>query len=405
MSKGRSFAWIAWMVVSLFYAYQYVLRVIPNILLEDLIGQFHVSASAFGQFSGVYYLGYSLMHLPVGLMLDRYGPRKVMTVCILLSSVGLLPLILAKSWIYPVLGRLLVGMGSSAAILGVFKMVRMAFHEKKFSRMLSFSVMIGLLGAIYGGGPVNYLKEAVGYHAVIKMLAGLGAILAFVTYWLVPSMKQPHQGTVLSDIKEVFGNRKVLSCCLFAGLMVGPMEGFADVWGAAFLKKVYGMDGSIAASLPSLIFIGMCFGSPLLSLIAEKRNNYLATITGAGLLMAVSFFALLLFPFQAEVLSAAFLWIGVCCAYQILAIYLVSTYVREEVAGLTTAIANMIIMIFGYVFHATIGGIVNALGGVNAPQALSKGVLVIPVALCLGTAGFFLLSQKKKKRAKVPRDA
>ena len=62
--------------------------------------------------------------------------------------------------------------------------------------------------------------------------------------------------------------------------------------------------------------------------------------------------------------------VGICCAYQILAIYKASTYVREEVAGLTTAVANMIIMIFGYAFHATIGAVVNAMGGPNNSKAL-----------------------------------
>ena len=56
------------------------------------------------------------MHLPIGIMLDRYGPRKVMTGCILLTIIGLLPLIFADHWIYPIIGRVLIGMGSSAAI-------------------------------------------------------------------------------------------------------------------------------------------------------------------------------------------------------------------------------------------------------------------------------------------------
>ena len=72
-------AWFVWMIASLFYAYQYVLRVMPSIMLEDITRQFHIDAAVFGQFSGVYYIGYSLVHLPIGIMLDRFGPRKVMS--------------------------------------------------------------------------------------------------------------------------------------------------------------------------------------------------------------------------------------------------------------------------------------------------------------------------------------
>src|SRR5205085_4252833 len=113
MSSSRMVAWTIWIIASIFYAYQYILRVMPNIMLDDIMQQFHIDAATFGQFSGIYYIGYSLMHLPIGIMLDRFGPRKVMTGCILLAVAGLLPLIFADHWLFPIAGRLLIGMGSS----------------------------------------------------------------------------------------------------------------------------------------------------------------------------------------------------------------------------------------------------------------------------------------------------
>ncbi len=397
LSNSRAAAWTIWMIASIFYAYQYILRVMPSIMLNDILQQFDLDAAVFGQFSGVYYIGYSLVHLPIGILLDRYGPRKVMTACILLSVAGLLPLLFADYWVYPIIGRLLVGVGSSAAILGVFKIVRMAFNEARFSRMLSLSVTVGLVGAIYGGGPVGYMREIFGYQAVIQVFALVGVALAFATYWIVPEMKEDPAGSVISNIRLVLNNKRVIGSCLCAGLMVGPLEGFADVWGTAFLKQAYGFQGTLAASLPSMIFIGMCFGAPVLSLVAEKINNYLATIVGAGALMAISFFCILTWQLPPTVLSALFVLIGICCAYQILAIYKASTYVNEHVAGLATAVANMIIMIFGYAFHTTMGNVVNALGGPTNAEALAYGVAVIPVALCMGTSGFILLLVKERR--------
>lgn len=321
-----------------------------------------------------------------------------MTVCILLTVIGLMPLIFAEHWAYPIAGRALIGMGSSAAILGVFKIIRMSFNKEKFPRMLSFSVMIGLLGAIYGGGPVSYMRETWGYLGVIKMFAVSGLGLALLTYWIVPDIKEPPKSTILSDIKKVIGNSRVIWTCVFAGLMVGPMEGFADVWGTVFLKQVYGFEGTAAASLTSMIFIGMCFGAPLLSFIAEKIDNYLITVVAAGIVMVGIFAYMLVWQQTPITISLCFVIIGICCAYQILAIYKASTYVNENVAGLTTAIANMIIMIFGYTFHTAIGGIINTLGGPNSSVALIYGVGVIPMALCIGIAGFLLLIKKEKSK-------
>jgi MFS family permease len=348
-------------------------------------------------FSGVYYIGYSLMHLPIGIMLDRFGPRKVMSSCILLTVIGLLPLILADHWIFPIMGRVLMGIGSSAAILGLFKIIRMAFTEERFPRMLSISVMIGLIGAIYGGGPVSYMRDVLGYQMVIQILAGAGIVLAGFTYWMIPEVKDSSEGTVSGNIKEVLSNKRVIWSCLCAGLMVGPLEGFADVWGSAFLKQVYNFD-----SLPSMIFIGMCFGAPLLSFIADKIENYLATIIGAGIIMAACFFGLFVGYSQSGAFSLTiiFILIGICCGYQILAIYKASTYVREQVAGLTTAVANMIIMIFGYAFHTVMGSVINAMGGPHNSKALIYGVAVIPIALIMGTVGFIFLSIQERKAQK-----
>jgi len=115
--------------------------------------------------------------------------------------------------------------------------------------------------------------------------------------------------------------------------------------------------------------------------------------------MAAGFFALLLLPLTSSALSVSFIVVGICCAYQILAIYKASTYVPQQIAGLTTAVANMIIMTFGYAFHSVIGSIVNLFGGAGNSEALVYGVTVVPIALCLGVAGFILMLVREKKAA------
>ena len=398
MSNSRFIAWAIWIIASIFYAYQYILRVLPNILMDDIMQQFDIDAAVFGQFSGVYYLGYSLLHLPIGMMLDHYGPRKIMTGCILLTVIGLLPMIFSDYWIHPIIGRILIGIGSSAAILGAFKIIRITFSEAHFSRMLSFTVTIGLLGAIYGGAPVAYMNETLGYKAVIETFAMLGVALAIVTYYIVPNMEKVNNATILSEIKEVLTNKNVLMTCISAGLMVGPIEGFSDVWGTSFFKQVYGFNNDISAKLPSMMFIGMCFGAPILSFIAEKTDRYLATIISAGLIMALAFISLLVTKLNVNVISISLIIVGVCSAFQILAIYKASTYVEDHVVGLTTAVANMIIMIFGYFFHSIIGFVIKSNSTNDVSEAFTYGISIIPIALIIGAIGFMLLPPRKNKK-------
>ena len=399
MSRSQTITWMVWIIGSIFYAYQYILRVMPSIMMNDILTQFDINAATYGQFSGVYYIGYALMHLPLGILLHRYGPKKVMPVCILITVLGLTPIIFASYWVYPIIGRALIGIGSSAAILGLFHIIRFSFAEDKFTKMLSYSVIIGLIGAIYGGAPINYMCNEIGYKNVVVSFAVIGIILSIVTYILVPNVTETTKGsTVTGDIFEVLGNCKVMAVCLFAGLMVGPLEGFADVWGTIYLKNVYGLDQTLAASLPSLMYIGMGVGAPVLSMITEKTKCHIEVIIISAIIMMISFVWLLVYNIPTSILSAVFFVMGVCSAYQIIAIYKSSTYVKDHVVGLTTSFANMIIMVFGYFFHSIIGYVINYMGGGDNIDALRYGMIIIPASLCVASIGFILISRRDKKK-------
>jgi predicted MFS family arabinose efflux permease len=401
MSKSRTIAWAMWTIASTFYAYQFIIRVMPNIMLENIMQRFDMDAALFGQFAGVYYIGYCAMHLPIGIMLDRYGPRKVMSICILLTVIGLLPIVFTDYWVYPIIGRALIGMGSSAAILGTFKIIRMTFSEKHFARMLSFSVTIGLIGAIFGGEPVSYMLATLGDKAVVEIFAALGIFLAIVTYFIMPDIEHTPQGSVFSHVKEVLTNKRVIWICLSAGLMVGPFEGFADVWGSEFFKQVYHFDHKVASTLPSMIYMGMCLGAPVLTFIGDKTKDYLGTIIGAGIVMAIGFIALLSADLTPNVITVSFIIVGVSCAYQILAIYKASTYVPDHVVGLTTAVANMIIMSFGYAVHTIIGMVIDWSGGTGVAKAFIYGISIIPVMIAIGVIGFSVLFVQERSKVKV----
>ncbi len=408
MTLYRFSQWLTWFLVSFFYAYQYILRVLPRVLMPDIMQKFQIDAAIFGQFSGFYYLGYVAMHIPLGILLDRVGPKIILPLCIGLTTLGLLPLIYMDLWIYPSVGRILIGMGSSGAILGVFKVIRMNFKEDHFTRMLGISVPIGLLGAIYGGWPIYKLREYLGWEQVLLLLIGIGGVLALLFFILIPSLKSDEKGaerTLFSDIKTVFSNKKLLLVCLLGGLMVGPLEGFADVWGSAFLRTYYGLAQEAATALPDCIFFGMLIGSPLLSYAADKTKAYYALIILCAFGMFFDFIFLLMGAGSIFTLSLVFWSIGVLCSYQILVIYKATTYVKSNLVGLSTSIANMIIMAFGYVFHTAIGEAMNFFGkgstlgdiGGYGKEAFSAAISLIPLGLGLGGFGFILLVLSEKK--------
>lgn len=172
--------------------------------------------------------------------------------------------------------------------------------------------------------------------------------------------------------------------------MVSPMEGFADTWRSGLLKQVYGFDPKTANYLTSMIYIGMCF-APLLSRIAEKTGSYIQTIAGPGAVMLTVFTMLVTGILDFKSITVGFFILGICCAYQILAIYKASTYLSENVTGLTTAVANMIIMSFGYVFYSIIGIMIKSYNAAGEVSAFSYRITIIPITSFIGTIGFFNL--------------
>lgn len=408
LSLGRWNAFAIWSLASIFFAYQYVIRVLPNLIMPDVMDKFHMDASVFGQFSGIFYIAYAVAHIPVGILLDRIGPRLVLPVLILLTASGTLPLIYSDVWIYPIVGRILIGIGATGAILGVFKIVRMVYSEERFTLISGISINIGFIGAFFGGQPVNYSMTLFGWENVILALFVVGVILASLTYLAMPKQKlEPmNMQSIWDDVWTVISNPMVLSLCLLGGLMVGPLEGFAGVWATEYLKTVYDYSDNWGSTLPSFIFFGVGFGAPLLAYVASKTHSYYGMTILCGWGMALGFTLLLMGALDRTTMMFVFSIVGVLSAFQLLVIYLATTYVHEKVLGLTTACANMILMAFGYLFHSSIGELLtlfwsgsSTVNGVAIydPYAYTMALSIIPVGCVLGTLGVSWLALRRKK--------
>lgn len=393
------------MLASLFYAYQYVLRVIPNIIAPELMTKFNVNVMDIGQFSGIYYLGYTLAHIPVGLLLDRSGPKLTLPICTVLTFVGALPLVCFDEWYPSILGRIIVGVGSSASAIAIFKIASMHFPQGKSEKMTSLSIIIGLLGAIYGGLPLDFLLNKFGWDSVIYTFSAFGCLLALLLFFAIPSdnAQKDVNGNILQDLKAVLCNKHIVLISFFGSLMISPLEGFADGWVRPFLCEVYQFTGDLASSLSSFIFIGFGAGAFFLAFLLEKYpSRHYEVIIACSIAMILSF--LLLFTQSGGlyiVLPTLFI-VGFASGYQVVTVYKAISYVSTNLVGLATAVSNMIIMIFGYFSHVGIAKIINFYwdgtmihgNPVYSPELLIKAMSIIPVCLLFAIFGFMWLRKQ-----------
>ena len=386
--------WSAWTILVLFYAYQYILRVIPNILLPYMQEKFGVDGLVFGQFSGVYYTGYALAHIPFGILVGRYGLKKILPWAFILSASGLWPIIYSESWAYPLIGRALTGIGSSCSIIAVFHFLAITFPAEKFSKLLSIMVSIGLIAAIYGSAPLAYLVEKFGCQTIMNALMFSGVMLSILSH-LIFYKEDEEKSVNISEAWRILSNKRVVLIALASGLMVGALEGFPDAWGAAFLSMKYNLTTAQAAQVTSYIFLGMLVGCPFCSWWAGYKKRYFQVIMTLGAVMATGFFITLTIPdLPYIVLSSIFVLIGICCSYQVPAIYMGSSFVPQKFASLTATLINMIIMTFGHIMHTMIGGAVETFGGLKSLPALEKSLLIIPFVCSLGVFLLFIIWRK-----------
>ena len=399
MPLSRARIWSAWTVLVLFYAYQYILRVIPNILLPYMQQKFGVDGVIFGQFSGVYYTGYAFAHIPFGILIAKYGLKKIIPWAIILAAAGVWPIIYSDYWGYPLIGRALTGIGSSCSIIAVFHFLTITFPRERFTKLLSIVVSLGLVAAIYAGAPTAYLVQYFGYQPVVNALILVGVILSIFAY-IIFREETEECSIGLKKLWTILTNPKIVMTALASGLMVGALEGFPDAWGASFLSMKYHLSTPKAAQLTSYIFFGMLVGCPLCSWLASYKQRYFQTLIALGCIMAGGFALLLLSSIHMSYifLSVLFFLIGICCSYQVPAIYVGSSFFDTNLASLVSTTINMIVMVFGHIIHTFIGGAINAFGGLGSLLALKKALLVIPTTCVIGVMILTFLWKKVAKK-------
>lgn len=408
--NSKFIAFLVWAFVTLFYCYQYVLRPLPNIVMPEIMSKYGIGSKEFGSYAGIYYIGYIIAHIPLGLLLTRFGAKLVLPICIALTAVGIAPLIYFDSWEAVFIGRVLTGVGASASAIAALQLFRILFPAH-FSMMVGLMVSFGLLTVVYAGAPISGIIKSVGMDLTINTLMACGLILALITYLVLPkSAEEVSHSDVWTDIKAVLLNPKLLVTGILAGFMVGPLEGFADAWGSAYLITVYGLSKATADAITLSIFGGMCIGCLVLPYIADKTRMYFGVTIFSGIAMILCFTYILGGQASETALYYACIVTGIFCAYQVVIIPKMATFVSEERSGMAAAIANMLVMAFGWVFHNYIGMSLDkswdggeAINGVKvySAEAFNNSISIIPAAMGVAIVGLTVIAMANVVHARI----
>lgn len=276
--KSLWLPWLMWGLGTCFYCYEFFLQVSPSVMVEDLMRDFRVTAAAFGNLSAFYLYAYAIMQIPVGMLIDRFGARRLLTIACLFCAAGALIFGTAHQFTIAAMGRTLIGIGSAFAAVSCMHIAASWLPLNRFALTTGLLLTIGMLGAAFGQGPLSVVIPLLGWRKTLIIFGLLGILLSIVFYIFVRDRDVNENAKLapmlppkfFSGLAHVTKNKALWAISIYGGLMFSTVPGFAGLWGVPFLTRFYGLNNTKAAFICSMVFIGFAVGAPLFGWFSDR---------------------------------------------------------------------------------------------------------------------------------------
>ncbi|MCC5791168.1 MAG: MFS transporter [Legionellaceae bacterium] len=404
------------MAGAVFYCYEFVLRIIPGALQAELSTAFgHISASLFGQISAYYYHAYSPMQLPAGMLMDRYGPRRLLTFACFCCTIGSLLFTYTDSIFLASLGRFLVGFGSSFAFVGVLTLTLNWLPRRLFSLVVGLVTTLGMLGIVYGEIKITMMSISMGWEYVLYLMVFIGAGLTVLLYFVVRDGPQGHIADkrpwpeFFREVATVLASYEVwliglVGACLYTSLSV-----FGELWGKGYLEQVHHLDKLTAAKAVSAVFLGWAVGAPIAGFFSDNSGRRVLPLATGAIL---SFFCIAIILYVPGLsffsLSLLLFFYGLFSSVEIIIFIMAKETIGVKLSSTVFAVTNLIVTLGGVVFQPLVGKLLDLFGDSRMENNLhiytaadyQIALSILPLSLLTVTIlAFFLKDPGNTRRA------
>lgn len=396
--KSQMLIWNMFIICAVFYAYEFLLRVSPSVMVSELIDKYGITSGEVGLLSSFYYFTYTPLQLVAGTLIDHYGAKILLTICVLLCVLGTYLFSMVDSLLFAKIGRASIGFGSAFGFVGVLRICSDWFPAKMFAILTGITTTLGMLGAISGEVVLDATKNSVGLNAIFIACIIFGIILAILV-WMFVESKQMFQikNSLFTEInslfkhmifllkKPIFWHISIIGLCLFM-----PTTIFASLWAVKFIGDVYQIKH--AANYSSLIFLGWAIGSPLVGITKAKQILSDKKLLVFGSITAFFTICILLYipTFAKNYLAILFFAFGFFSSVEILVFDLNHIISGTALCGTAVALTNMVVMSGGFV--QPIVGILldvkDTTSSINSISDYQLALCIIPISFMIS----FILS-------------
>lgn len=390
----------------MYFAYAFIQRVSPSVMTSELMRDFGVGGTLLGMLSALYFWTYAAIQLPVGMLTDRFGPRKLMGFALVVCALATLGFAISPNLLSATILRAIIGGSVAFAFVGTMAIAGYWFKHSSNAMLAGVLQSAGMLGAVFAQAPLRFAVESIGWRNSMHLLALFAAILALFIYVGVPkrttNQKQTTSKSSLQGLQSVVWNRQTWLCALIGFGMCAAMLSFSGLWAVPWLATVHGFTPSKAAATASMLFLGWALFAPAVGWISDRmgRRNRLPQI---GATLYILTFSMVVFQTPENEFLLAML-IFLCGAFGS-TVTVCFTIVREhnDIVYSSTALGltNMFVVGSGAVMQPFIGwlldlnwhGAMNDGARVYDAHAYSTGFTSLLAVMGLALIATFLLKE------------
>ncbi len=422
LKKGKDFmrktsaalTWTIWSLAAVFYFYEFILRVSPSVMIPELMTSFGITASSVGILSAFYLYAYAPMQLPVGVLMDRYGVKRVLSTASIVCGIGALIFSIASTLFIAGIGRLLIGASSAFAFIAMVYVSSHWFPLKKRAFLIGIANSLAMLGASAGTGPLTMIIDSMGWRKAISLFGIFGILLGFAIYLIL--RKDRHNTEVeeetshtkihiLESLKQVASKKTTWVNALAALLFYMTTTAFAGLWGLSFVQTAYNVSKEVAGYAMSMVFAGWLVGGPLTGLLSDYMGKRTTAIR-IGILGALAcLIPVIYFPsISIYAVYVLLFLVGLFSSAELLSFSLAIELNSVKAKATAAAFTNFVIScgdavvqpFVGFLLDKNWGGVIE--NGIRAYDTKTYQIALscLPITLILA---FLLLFMIKKEQA------
>ncbi|MGV7217823.1 MFS transporter [Bradyrhizobium sp. UFLA05-112] len=256
------------------YYLSYLFRTINTLISGQLSADLGLDAANLGLLTSIYFLVFAGVQIPIGALLDRFGPRRVQSVLLLIAGGGAALFGASTGFLELLVARAMIGIGVSAAAMAGLKAIVTWFPRERIALVNGYMMMLGALGAVTATTPAQWLLEYTGWRGLFELLALATFASALLIFWTVPEVARPTvtQPTAIK-LSAIYRDRRFWRIAPLSASCIGSAWSLQALWAAPWMTNVEGLSRESSITHLFIMALGISGGALLLGTLADRLRR------------------------------------------------------------------------------------------------------------------------------------